>query len=86
MHAIDRDPSTFRNLVPSLVEFQAQHRLTTMLGPFSRMKSLLPERVLFDGIVFDLGISSMQVCRPVSSDPLAIYSYCISQNLSTIYP
>jgi 16S rRNA C1402 N4-methylase RsmH len=77
VYAIDRDPSTFRNLAPSLGEFQAQHRLTTMLGPFSRMKSLLPEHILFDGIVFDLGVSSMQVCLPVPSDPLVIYSIYI---------
>lgn len=61
--AIDRDPSVFS--APILPEDLRNHpRLSLMSGSFSQMSRLLEqykESTLFDGMVFDLGVSSMQL-------------------------
>ena len=63
--AIDRDPDAIAAALPLINQYSP--RLTVQEGPFSQMKALAGSSVtgqvdgFFDGIVFDLGLSSPQL-------------------------
>ncbi len=64
--ALDRDPSAIGAAIAMLAEFQG--RLQVVESRFSQMEAAaaahLPPASLLNGIVFDLGVSSMQLDRP----------------------
>ena len=64
LYGIDRDPSVQTFAAP-LAE-QYKDRFTLLQGPFSDMESLLAAEQVekVDGIVLDLGVSSMQLDQP----------------------
>jgi len=59
--ALDRDPSAFQAGQARVAHFAP--RLTLVLAPFSEMTDVVGEQNLapVDGVVFDLGVSSMQL-------------------------
>ncbi|MFV2092588.1 MAG: 16S rRNA (cytosine(1402)-N(4))-methyltransferase, partial [Hyphomicrobiales bacterium] len=62
--ALDRDPQAVREAGPMLAQFG--ERLTLIEGRFSELAAHLAQTGagLVDGVVFDLGVSSMQLDRP----------------------
>jgi 16S rRNA (cytosine1402-N4)-methyltransferase len=57
---VDRDPDAVQLATTQLTEFG--DRLTTVVGRFSEAPDLPPGSV--DGVLYDLGVSSMQLDRP----------------------
>jgi 16S rRNA (cytosine1402-N4)-methyltransferase len=60
LYAIDRDPLAF-SLASTLSKTTFPNRLVPILGPFSAVSTLIPQGQRADVILFDIGLSSMQI-------------------------
>lgn len=60
LYAIDRDPLSF-SIASSLSKSSFPNRLVPILGQFSSIAQLIPSQERADIVLFDVGLSSMQI-------------------------
>lgn len=58
VYALDRDPLAF-SIAQQLAKQQSNDCITPLLGKFSQLSQLIDKKV--DGVLFDVGLSSMQI-------------------------